>query len=77
MQLTHYDDEIARRVLQPVYVGRSQAELAGARPELDVRCAVDFLELFGDVERAIWASVVDDDNLPLELAKLLSVMLTA
>lgn len=49
-------------------VGRSQTKLAGARLQQDALRAVDFLELLGNVLRAIGGAIVDDDNLPVEVA---------
>ena len=57
----HDDDEVARRELQSVDVGRPKAKFRSARPDLDAGGAVDLLELLGDFLRAIGGSVVDDD----------------
>lgn len=64
----HDDDEVARRELQAVHVCRSQAQFARPRVELDARRAVCFDELLGDSLGAIWRAVVDDDDLPIEIA---------
>ncbi|CRK22424.1 hypothetical protein BN1723_002862 [Verticillium longisporum] len=50
-----------------VHVGGAEAELAGAGLELDVR-AVGLDELVGDRLRAVGGAVVDDDELPVEVA---------
>ena len=63
----HDDDKSARGELQAVNVGGAEAELARARLEDDVR-RVGLYELVGDFLRAVGGSVVDDDELPVELA---------
>jgi hypothetical protein len=42
---------------------RTQTELASPRAQLDVDVSVDLLQLLRDLERAIWAVVVDNDDL--------------
>ena len=64
----HDDDEVARRELQAVGVGRAKAEFGTARPDLDAGGAVDLLKLLGDFLRAVWGSVIDNDEFPLEIA---------
>jgi hypothetical protein len=63
----HDDDEVARRELQAVNVGCSEAELAGAGLEDDV-WGVGFDELVCDFLGAVGGAVVDDDELPVEFA---------
>lgn len=63
----HDDDEVAGDELQAVNVGGSEAELAGARLELDVG-GVGLDELLGDVLGAVGGAVVDDDDFPIEVA---------
>lgn len=63
----HDDDKVARRKLQAVDVGGAEAELAGARLEEDVRL-VRLDQLVGDFLCSIGRSVVDNDELPVELA---------
>jgi hypothetical protein len=65
----HDDDEVALGELQPVDVGRAQAQLARARLQHDARGAVDLLQLLGNVLRAIRGAVVDDDEFPIELSR--------
>lgn len=63
----HDDDEGSRAELEAVDVGGAEAELAGAGLELDVR-GVGFDELVGDFLGAVGGAVVDDDELPVEVA---------
>ena len=63
----HDDDELPARVLQTVDVGRAEAELLGAWPQDDAVLAVDALELFGGLESAVRAAVIDDDDFELRL----------
>jgi hypothetical protein len=63
----HDDDEVAGRELQAVDVRCAEAELAGARLEEDVG-GVGFCELVGDDLGAVRRAVVDDYELPVELA---------
>lgn len=49
-------------------VGGAEAEFAGARFEDYVGGAVEGLELLGDGEGAVGGGVVDDDDLPVEIA---------
>lgn len=62
----HDDDKVARRKLQAVHVGGSEAELAGARLEEDVRF-VGLDELVGHFLGSVGRSVVDNDELPVEV----------
>jgi hypothetical protein len=64
----HDDDEVARCELQAVDVGGAEAELAGARAELDARGGVGFLELLGDFLRSVRGAVVNDYELPVDVA---------
>lgn len=61
----HDDDVVAGRELEAVDVGRSQTEFAGSGVQQDVVRAVVLLELFGDVQGAVGAAVVDDDDFPV------------
>lgn len=63
----HDDDEVARCELEAVDVGGAEAELACARPDLDVR-GVDFGKLRGDFLGTVGGAVVYDDELPVEVA---------
>ncbi len=65
----HDDDEVARRELQPVHVRRAEAELASARAQLHACRAVHALQLLSNGLRAVGRRVVNDDNLPVEVAK--------
>lgn len=65
----HDDDEVAGRKLQAVHVGGTEAELAGARLEEDARGAVGALELARDFLGAVGGAVVDDYELPVEVAR--------
>jgi hypothetical protein len=56
----HDDDEVAGDELEAVYVGGTEAELAGAGFEKDVR-GVGFYELVGDFLGAVGGAIVDDD----------------
>jgi hypothetical protein len=64
----HDDDEVARAEVQAVNVGGTEAELAGAGLELDMR-GVGFDELGGNFLGAIGRAIVDNDQLPVELAE--------
>jgi hypothetical protein len=66
----HDDDEVARRELQAVHVGGAEAELACARADLDALGGVGFLELRGYFLCAVGRAVVDDDEFPVEVAKM-------
>ena len=48
-------------------VGRSQAQFTGALLEND-SSGEDFLELFGDGGSTVWAPIVDDYDLVIEVA---------
>lgn len=61
----HDDDVVAGRELEAVDVGRSQTEFACSGVQQDVVRAVVLLELFGDVQGAVGAAVVDDDDFPV------------
>lgn len=63
----HDDDKVAGDELQAVDVGGSQAQLAGAGFEDDVR-GVGLDELVGDFLGTVGGAVVDDDEFPFELA---------
>jgi hypothetical protein len=63
----HDDHEVARRELQPVDVGRAEAELAGARLQEDV-WGVGFCELVCDDLGPVWGAVVDDYEFPVEVS---------
>lgn len=63
----HDDDEVARDKLEAVDVGRAEAELARPRLEDDVGL-VSLDELVRDYLRAVGRSIVDDDELPVEIA---------
>jgi hypothetical protein len=63
----HDDDEVAGCELQAVDVRCAEAELAGARLEEDV-WGVGFCELVGDDLGAVGGAVVDDYELPVEVA---------
>lgn len=64
----HDDDEVARRKLQAVHVRSSQTQLAGAGADLDMLWCVHPLELRGDLLRSVRRAVVDNDELPVQLA---------
>jgi hypothetical protein len=63
----HDDDKVAGDELQAVDVGRSEAQLAGARLEDDVG-GVGLDELVGDILGAVGRAVVDDDEFPIQVA---------
>ena len=67
----HDDDEIPLGVLEPVDVGRPEAELLLSRPEDDSLLTVNLLQLLGHVEGAIRRAVVDDDNFEVEFFQVL------
>lgn len=50
-------------------VGGAEAQLAGAGADLDAGGRVDLLQLGGDLLGAIGGAVVDDDELPVEVAR--------
>lgn len=63
----HDDDVVALGKLQAVDVGGAEPELARARLEDDVG-SVGLDELLGDVLGAVGRAVVDDDELPIDVA---------
>lgn len=65
----HDDDIVARRKLETVDVGCSEAEFAGAGAQLDVLGADGGDELFGDFLGAVGGAVVDDDDFPVKVAE--------
>ena len=67
----HDDDEVPLGVLEPVDVGRPEAELLLSRPEDDGLLSVDLLQLLGHVEGAVGRAVVDDDDLEVEFFQVL------
>jgi hypothetical protein len=64
----HDDDKVSGRELQAVDVGGAQAEFAGARADLDALGGVGFLQLGGYFLGAVGRAVVDDYELPVEVA---------
>ena len=67
----HDDDEVPLGVLEPVDVGRPEAELLLPWPEDDGLLSVDLLQLLGHVEGAVGRAVVDDDDLEVEFFQVL------
>ena len=65
----HEDDVVAGAGGQAFDVGRTQAELARSRMQLQL-VAVDFLQLSNDVLGAIGGVVVDDDDLHVDVVLL-------
>jgi hypothetical protein len=63
----HEKDKVAGRELEAVAVGRAEAELPLARQDHDLGLAVDLLEILCDLQRAVGAVVLDDDNLEREV----------
>lgn len=61
----HDDDVVACCELKAVDVRRSQAEFARSGVEQDVVAAVVLLELARDVQSAVRAAVVNDDDFPV------------
>ena len=61
-------------MLNAVDVGGAQAELLLPGPEDDPVLAVDLLQLFGYVEGAVGAAVVDDDDLEVQVVLLGQVL---
>jgi hypothetical protein len=53
----------------------NQPQLARPRPDLDVLLGVHFLQLGSDFLRAVRRAVVNDDELPVEVAKGVLVVL--
>jgi hypothetical protein len=68
----HDDDKVARDELQAVNVGGSETELAGASLEDDVR-GVGLDKLVRDFLGAVRRTVVDNDELPFEIAASIGV----
>ena len=64
----HDDDEVAAGELQSVDVGGSQTKFALAGLQDNVFLAIELLELLRDLEGAVRGAVVDDDDLPVQLA---------
>ena len=67
----HDDDEVPLGVLEPVDVGRPEAQLLLPWPEDDGLLSVDLLQLLGHVEGAVGRAVVDDDYLEVEFFQVL------
>jgi hypothetical protein len=51
-----------------VDVGGTETELSLAWLKIDMLRAVEFLELFGDFKGAIRGTIVNNDNLPIQIA---------
>ncbi len=66
----HDDDEGASGVFQSVDVRGAETHFTGPGLQDDVRGAVDGLELLGHGEGAVGGAVVDDDDFPVEFARL-------
>ena len=67
----HDNDEVPLGVLEPVDVGRPEAELLLPWPEDDGLLSVDLLQLLGHVEGAVGRAVVDYDDLEVEFFQVL------
>lgn len=63
----HDDNEVAGAEFQAMDVSGSQAELACAGLEDDVFFAIELLELLRDLEGAVRGSVVNDNDLPIQI----------
>lgn len=63
----HDDNKVAGGIFQAVDVSCTQTELALTRLKDDVFGAIEFLELLRDLEGAVRGSVVNDNNLPIQL----------
>jgi hypothetical protein len=63
----HDDNKVAGGIFQAMDVSCTQAELSLAGLEDDVFGAIEFLELLRDLEGTVRGSVVNDNNLPIQL----------
>ena len=64
----HDDDIVAGRKLQAVDIGRSETEFACSRVQFDMLRADGCDELLCDFLGAVGGAVVDNDDLPVEVA---------
>ena len=64
----HDDDIVAGRELQAVDIGRSETEFACSRVQFDMLGADGGDELLCDFLGAVGGAVVDNDDLPVEVA---------
>ena len=64
----HNDDIVAGRELQAVDIGRSETEFASSGLQFDVLRADGGDELLCDFLGAVGGAVVDNDDLPVEVA---------
>lgn len=71
----HDDDEVAGDIFQAVHVGGSKTELALTGLEDNVFGAIELLELLRDLKGAVRGSVVDNNNLPIQLPKIRGLVL--
>ena len=65
----HDDDEVPLGVLQSVDVGRAQAKFFLPGSEDYFIFAIDILALLGDLQRSVGTSVVDDNDLVVQLGR--------
>lgn len=73
----HDDHEIAGGIFQAVDISGSQTKLALAGLEDDVIGAVERLELLRDLEGAVRGSIVNDNDLPIQLPRCETGVLTS
>lgn len=64
----HNDDIVAGRELQAVDIGRSETEFTCSRVQFDMLGADGGDELLCDFLGAVGGAVVDNDDLPVEVA---------
>ena len=63
----HDHDEVAGGVLDPVDVGRAEAELLSSGSQNDPLLAVNLLELLGDIQGPVRTAVIDHDDLEVNV----------
>lgn len=71
----HDNNEVAGGVFQTMNIGRSQTKLTLTGFEDNVFRAIELLELLRDLEGAVRGSVVNDNNLPIQLPRIEKRML--
>lgn len=64
----HDNNEVASHVFQAVHVSGSQAKLALSGLEDNVFGAIELLKLLRDFEGAVRGSIIDNNDLPIELS---------
>lgn len=61
----HDNNEVAPGALYAVHICSAQTQLGSSWPQHDQVLAVDFLQIFGHVQRSVRAAIIDYDDLEL------------